>query len=113
MVKTEGQPFFARLISVFHCSVGETEVSLALIHPYDVGIGVRYRRDIDLGLWRVRAKPRSSSEFIFVHTIIRGAALASDPETAGDYFVVDTIDTDMFLRMKAFQANADLPFLGQ
>jgi hypothetical protein len=43
MVKTEGQPFFARLIGVFHCSVGETELSLALIHPYDVGIGVRYR----------------------------------------------------------------------
>jgi hypothetical protein len=106
MVKTEGRPFFARLVGVFCCSVGENELSLALIHPYDAGIGVRRSRDIDLGLWRVRAKPRSSSEFIFAHTIIRGAALASDPETTGDYFVMDTIDADMFLRMKTLQANA-------
>jgi hypothetical protein len=113
MIKTERQPFFARLIYMFHCKVGETELSLALIHPYDVGIGVRRRQDLDLGLWRVRAKPRSSSEFIFVDSIIRGAALASDPETLGDYFVMDTIDTDMFLRMRALQNSSGLRFQRQ
>ncbi|KAG2116194.1 hypothetical protein BD769DRAFT_1629852 [Suillus cothurnatus] len=52
----------------------------------------------------VRAKPRSSSEIIPVRSIIQGAALASNPETDGDYFVIHTLDTDMFLRVKALQA---------
>ncbi|KAG0698765.1 hypothetical protein DFH29DRAFT_877761 [Suillus ampliporus] len=34
-----------------------------------------------------------------------GAALANDPETAGDYFVIHTVDTDMFLQVKALQAQ--------
>ncbi|KAG1756155.1 hypothetical protein EDD22DRAFT_981579 [Suillus occidentalis] len=113
MIKTEHQPFFARLIYMFRCKVGGTELSIALIHPYDVGIGVRRRQDLDLGLWRVRAKPRSSSEFVFVDSIIRGAALASDPEAVNDYFVIDTIDTDIFLRMKALQDSSGLRFRHQ
>ncbi|KAG1837830.1 hypothetical protein F4604DRAFT_1601105 [Suillus subluteus] len=121
MIKTEHQPFFARLIYMFHCKVGGTELSIALIHPYDVGISVRRRQDLDLGLWRVRAKPRSSSEFVFVDSIIRGAtsafltftALASDPEAVNDYFVIDTIDTDIFLRMKALQDSSGLHFRHQ
>lgn len=105
MVKAQDQPFFARLIFLFRCSIGEIVLSFALIHPYDVAIGHRRRQDIDLGLYRVRAKPRASPELISVESIIRGAVLASDPATAGDYFVVDTIDTDIFLRMKSLQAH--------
>ncbi|KAG1826427.1 hypothetical protein EV424DRAFT_1600316 [Suillus variegatus] len=105
MVKAQDQPFFARLIFLFRCSIGEIVLSFALIHPYDVAIGHRRRQDIDLGLYRVRAKPRASLELISVESIIRGAVLASDPATAGDYFVVDTIDTDIFLRMKSLQAH--------
>ncbi|KAG1804217.1 hypothetical protein EV424DRAFT_1544743 [Suillus variegatus] len=63
------------------------------------------RRDNDLGLWRVRAKPHSSSEIISVWSIIRGVALASDPEMPGDYFVIHTVDNDIFLRIKALQAQ--------
>ncbi|KAG1867513.1 hypothetical protein C8R48DRAFT_747364 [Suillus tomentosus] len=86
------------------CSVGETNLSLALIHPYDVGIGVRSKHDADLGLWRVRAKPQSSPKFISVRSIIQGAALASDPGRQGDYFIINTVDADMFLRLKSLQA---------
>ncbi|KAG2757673.1 hypothetical protein P692DRAFT_20842876 [Suillus brevipes Sb2] len=68
IMKTADKPFFARLM-----------------------------RDNDMGLWHVRAKPRISSEIISVQSIIRGAALANDPETDGDYFVIHTVDTDMFL----------------
>ncbi|KAG1863490.1 hypothetical protein C8R48DRAFT_748092 [Suillus tomentosus] len=107
MVKTADKPFFARLVYMFTCSIGGTDFPLALIHPYDVNIaGTRRRRDDDIGLWRVRAKPRSSSEIISVRSIIRGAALANDPETAGDYFVIHTVDTDIFLRVKALQAQS-------
>ncbi|KAG1888363.1 hypothetical protein F4604DRAFT_1877444 [Suillus subluteus] len=52
------------------------------------------------------AKPHSSSEIISVRSIIRGAALTNDPETAGDYFVIHTVDTDIFLRVKALQVQS-------
>jgi hypothetical protein len=107
MVKTADKPFFTRLVYMFTCSIGGTNFPLALIHPYDVNIaGTRRRRDDDIGLWLVRAKHRSSSEIISVRSIIRGAALANDPETAGDYFVIHTVDTDIFLRVKALQAQS-------
>ncbi|KAG1897928.1 uncharacterized protein F5891DRAFT_1241093 [Suillus fuscotomentosus] len=107
IVNTANTPFFAHLVYMFTCLVGGTEFPLALIQPYDVGIAnSRWRRDNDMGLWRVRAKPRSSSEIISVRSIVRGAALARNPETDGDYFVIHTVDTDMFLRVKALQASA-------
>ncbi|KAG1877635.1 hypothetical protein DFJ58DRAFT_645452, partial [Suillus subalutaceus] len=56
IVKTTDNLFFARLMYLFGCSIGDTDFSLALIHPYDAGIGVRRRQDVDLGLWHVRAK---------------------------------------------------------
>ncbi|KAG2155366.1 uncharacterized protein EDB93DRAFT_1239231 [Suillus bovinus] len=104
-LKTQDQPFFACLIYMFCCSIGEIVLSLALIHLYNVAIGHCRRQDIDLGLYRVQAKPCMSSKLISIESIIRGAMLASDPATAGDYFVVDTIDTDIFLQMKSLQAH--------
>ncbi|KAG2039871.1 hypothetical protein BDR03DRAFT_932955 [Suillus americanus] len=83
MVETNNQPFFARLIFIFGCLVGGTNLSLALIHPYDVGIGV--------------SKHWLFPKFISIRSIIQGAALASDPGRLGGYFVIDTIDADMFL----------------
>ncbi|KAG1893170.1 uncharacterized protein F5891DRAFT_1196801 [Suillus fuscotomentosus] len=70
IVKTTGKPFIARLVYLFGCSIGNTHFPLALIHPYDAGIGIHRRWDVDLGLWRVRAKPWSSSEIISVWLII-------------------------------------------
>ncbi|KAG2142988.1 hypothetical protein DEU56DRAFT_870535 [Suillus clintonianus] len=98
MVNTEDRPFFAHLIYLFCCSVGDTVLSLALVHPYNVGIGQRRRRDIELGLYHVRAKPHASPELISV----------DDPSAAGDYFIMDTIDADMFLRMKSFQVHPNI-----
>ncbi|KAG1895997.1 uncharacterized protein F5891DRAFT_1280887 [Suillus fuscotomentosus] len=107
IVNTANTPFFARLVYMFTCLVGSTEFPLALIQPYDVSIANSHqRRDNDMGLWRVRAKPCSSSEIISVWSIVRGAALARNPKTDGDYFVIHTVDTDMFLRVKALQASA-------
>ncbi|KAG2355792.1 hypothetical protein BDR07DRAFT_1453666 [Suillus spraguei] len=94
MVQTDNQPFFAHLIFMFGCSIGETNLSLALIDPYNVGIGVHSKHDTDLGLWRVRARPR---------LIIQGTALASDPGRQGDYFIINMVDADMFLRVKSLQ----------
>ncbi|KAG2034084.1 hypothetical protein BDR03DRAFT_993845 [Suillus americanus] len=106
LVSIADKPFFARFMYMFSCLIGGTDFPLALIYPYDVSIPSSHqRRDNDLGLWRVRAKPRSSSEIISVQSIIQGVALANDPETPGDYFVTHTVDNDIFLRIKALQAQ--------
>ncbi|KAG2128339.1 uncharacterized protein EDB93DRAFT_1096048, partial [Suillus bovinus] len=106
LVNTADKPFFARLVYMFSCSIGGTDFPLALIHPYDVSIpSSRRRRDNDLGLWRVQAKPRLSSEIISVQSIIHGVTLTSNPETPGDYFVIHTVDNDIFLLIKALQAQ--------
>lgn len=34
-----------------------------------------------------------------LESIVCGALLVEDPDIQGDYFVVDTMDGDMFLRM--------------
>ncbi|KAG1785725.1 uncharacterized protein HD556DRAFT_1450479 [Suillus plorans] len=54
--------------------------------------------DQELRLTRLRARPASLSEFITLHSIICGALLIPDFAHDGDYFLVDTVDTDMFLR---------------
>ncbi|KAG1856191.1 hypothetical protein C8R48DRAFT_749169 [Suillus tomentosus] len=84
IMKTTDKPFFTHLMYLFGCSIGDTDLALALIHPYDVGIGVCRRQDVDLGLWC--------------------AVLARDPETDGDHLVIHTIDADMFLCIKSLQA---------
>ncbi|KAG1735756.1 hypothetical protein EDB19DRAFT_1896182 [Suillus lakei] len=98
MVKTVDKPFFTCLVYVFTCLIGGTNFPLPLF--------ILMMQDDDIGLWRVRAKPRSSSKIISVRSIIQGVALANDPEMAGDYFVIHTVDTDIFLRVKALQVQS-------
>ncbi|KAH7927024.1 hypothetical protein BV22DRAFT_1153995 [Leucogyrophana mollusca] len=97
---------FARLIFLFECSIANTTYPTALIHAYNAPIGQRPRKDKDLGLWRIRTRRRADAEFISVKSIIRGAAVAEDKTTPGDFFVIDTIDTDTFLRMKEMRRSA-------
>ncbi|KAG1826384.1 hypothetical protein DFJ58DRAFT_719975 [Suillus subalutaceus] len=87
LVNTADKPFFTCFVYMFSCSISGTNFPLALIHPYDV--------NNELGLWRI----------ISVQSIIWGAALTSDPETPGNYFVIHTVDSDIFLRIKALQAQ--------
>ncbi|KAK7692929.1 hypothetical protein QCA50_004569 [Cerrena zonata] len=101
MVDTGQGHIYAQLLYMFKCTVGDNSYPLALIHPYDAGIpGPRRRKDKDLELRRIRPKPQIESEFISLHSVIRGALVVSDFETNTDYFVVDTLDTDMFLRLR-------------
>jgi hypothetical protein len=83
--------------------VAEKKYRLAFIQPYDEPILPRDRpkKDDDLGLLRVRS--RKSSEFVFVESIVRGALLATDPDVhrKHDRLVIDTVDTDMFLRLRS------------
>jgi hypothetical protein len=59
------------------------------------------RRTKHLGLHQVCAKPRQDSEFIAVQSIgIRAALLTPDSDNPRDFFMVDVVDTDMFLIVK-------------
>ena len=106
MVETNNGPIFAQLLFLFKCMVAEQEHPLALILPFDQPIPSCEcpTKDADLGLYRVRARLRKSAEFIFLDSIIRGALLVDsfDSEHRDESFVIDTIDTDMFLWMRRF-----------
>jgi hypothetical protein len=99
-INTANGYIFAQLIFMFSCEVDRKKYPIALVQPFDAPIPNRSRKDKDLGLCRVRERPCAQSEFVLVSTIVRGALLAEDPENVGDWFVVDLVDTDMFLRLK-------------
>lgn len=91
---------FAQLIFVFIVVVDEHTYPLALVHLMDHKRPSR-RMDKDLSLYRIRAKPRSQAMFIPVRSIVRGALLFPVPAKTNEFFVVDTVDADMYLRVKA------------
>ena len=101
---TENTVILGRLVFCFKCLVGNNMFPLALVHPFDVPTGLRTRKDKDLNLFRVRARPRAQAQFFPVRSFIRGALLVADGPS--DYFVVDTADTDMFLRIKMMHLEA-------
>jgi len=99
VAKTITGPIFARLIFLFTCEVDSISYPVALIQPFDAYTGPARNKDRDLGLYRVRAKPRSQAEFIPAQSIIRGAYVVPTYERPDDYFVSDMIDSDWFLRL--------------
>ncbi|KAK0437439.1 uncharacterized protein EV420DRAFT_1669760 [Desarmillaria tabescens] len=82
---------------------------LALVRPLDEPVGTTTAKlDKDLGFYRVRARKKEKSVFVSVYMIIRGALLVEDfGAKPGDgfkeYLIVDSIDSDMFLRMKSLK----------
>ncbi|KAG1881469.1 hypothetical protein C8R48DRAFT_744221 [Suillus tomentosus] len=95
-VQTTDKIIFSRLLFVFECTLEDTALSLALIHPFDAPTGVRIRKDKHLSIFH--------AEFFSVRSIIRGAFLV--PDGSNNYLVVDTVDTNMFLRVKALHLEA-------
>ncbi|KAG0705638.1 hypothetical protein DFH29DRAFT_980865 [Suillus ampliporus] len=107
IVNTTTGVFFARLLFLFTCVINDTSYPIALVHPYDAPIGRHLQKDKHLKFLRVRSQPReTASEFILAESIIRGVALAPDHTIAGDFFVMDTVDSDIFLRMKQMHLAA-------
>lgn len=100
IVAAEGGSFFAQLLCLFKFQSGNRSHSLALTRTYGRPPGGIRRKDRELGLYRVRVKS-SPYKIIALESIVRGAVLVEDTDNPGDYFVVDTIDGDMFLRMAA------------
>lgn len=83
---------------MFKYTVCDRTFEFALVLPMDSPIGPKRIMDQDLGLTRLRAQALVSSEFIPLQSIIRGALLVPDFGNYRDFFLVDLVDTDMFLR---------------
>ncbi|KAJ7443500.1 hypothetical protein B0H11DRAFT_2091370 [Mycena galericulata] len=100
LVKTTTGNLFVRLVYIFQISLEEKNYPLALVQPLDAPLGRVTKKDRALKLYRVRAKPRQASEFISVHSIVRGAVLVPDSAKRGDFLVMDVLDPDMFFRLR-------------
>lgn len=106
LVKVHGnQCIIVQVLYILRITFREVKHHMALVLPFDVPkLLLNRRRDTDLRLTRLRPRPRASSLFIDTNSIIRGALLAEDPASqAGEYFVVDFIDQDMWARLKSIE----------
>ena len=94
---------FVRLVFLFTCRVGTKTYPLALVQALEKHSPQGPTRGIDkkLSIYRWKIHARSRCEIIPVDSLIRGAVLISDTKYQGDYFVIDTLDADMLLRVKS------------
>ena len=99
LVKTEHGHFFVRLLRLFQVTVGTQSHALAFVESYCRPSGSMRRKDKDLGLYRLRSKT-NKYEIISLESVVCGALIVPDVNNPEESFVVDTVDTDMFLRMK-------------
>ncbi|KAH8985616.1 hypothetical protein EDB86DRAFT_3049177 [Lactarius hatsudake] len=98
ILKTTNGFIFAELLFIFTISVAEHQFPICLVRPFDAAIQPR-SKDIDLRLRRLR--PKSSTEFFFAQSIVRGAPLIPTFDNmSGDHFVMDVVDHngDLFVR---------------
>ncbi|KAG1887716.1 hypothetical protein F4604DRAFT_1877523 [Suillus subluteus] len=105
ILQTEVGVIFTQLLLVFTCTVGNDQYPIVLTLPYDQPVGACPRKDKDFNFWQVKAKPRVSTEFFLVQSIVRGCVLVEDSSRPNEALVIDTLNTDMFLRMKEIRTN--------
>ena len=92
---------FRQLVRLFTCKAGSHDYPLALVQMLGPNTRSTTTRRIDksLSIRRWHMRPRNQCEVIPLNIIVRGALLLEDPEYKGDYFVIDTVDSDMYLRV--------------
>lgn len=73
---------------------------MALIHPHDEPIEKYSEKDADLGFYHVQATSQKKSEFIFLDSMIWGALVIKDYNTENQFFIMNIVDSDMFLHMQ-------------
>ncbi|KAF6755064.1 hypothetical protein DFP72DRAFT_1033140 [Ephemerocybe angulata] len=105
-------PSFGRLGALFTVEhpLLPSPIPLAFVEICDRPIpDVLRKKDRNLGLFRIRTRPRSAYTIIQAATIIRGALLVPvfDEKDAG-YFVFDVADGDIFLRVREMWNTVEL-----
>lgn len=103
IINTMDGLIMGQLVFMFTCEVSKTPYPLALIRPFEPPGSQPTIKDRELGFYRFRAKPRGSCEFFSVQSIVRGVLLVEDKTRYGEYLVLDSVDPDMFLCMKALR----------
>ena len=104
---TADKMVFVRLLFMFTCQISTFGTfKFVLVQPYTLACSGR-RLDRDFQLTRVKALPNTSLMFIPLESIICSAVLVPS-DSANEYFVVDHLDSDMFLWMKALLADQKL-----
>ena len=99
---------FGKLRMVFISQVAKVSYPVALVEVLDIAhnSSARPALDHDLGLCRLRSRRKNDepSRLIPAEWIIRGALIVKDHgcEMGDEYFVVDVVDSDMFLRCKEY-----------
>ncbi|KAI0366900.1 hypothetical protein BV20DRAFT_1093373 [Pilatotrama ljubarskyi] len=96
---------FAQLKLVFIYTFRQAPLPLALVRCLKP---VRSRSAIDRELGLLRLRPHDTTEFIPVESILRGAMVAQDFGTDGHYLAIDTVDGDMFVRLRQHFPGRDL-----
>ena len=104
MLKTMDNFIFARLGFIFTCTVAEKDYAICLAQPLDSPTGQQRSKDKELRLHRLREK--SSMEFFFVGSIVRGAPIVQDFAKPGDYFVVASANREVFVGIPECPRNA-------
>ncbi len=101
---------FGKLKDVFIVEVADKKYPIAFIDAYHVVSGPRTTVDEALGLCRLRMDRQHDHGTMFIHvdSIVRGALLVQDHAVSvyDDYFVIDIIDSDMFLRLVLILASS-------
>ena len=98
---------FVHLVFLFTYQVGSSIHPLALVqalekHPRP-GTTKGIDKKLSIHRWNIHARNRC--EVIPMDHLIRGAVLVPDDKYAGDHLVIDTLDADMFLRVKALHQS--------
>lgn len=99
---TADKTIFVRLIFMWTCHIPAARADsfdFALVLPFTPRAGNSSRTDRELRLHRVKAEPRSNPMIIPVTSIIRGALLAPDSSRKNEFFVIDHLDGDMYIRL--------------
>ena len=96
--RTEEGVIFAKLVYVLACNLAGRRYGITYVQALNALIGIhRQQKDINLSLYRLCVKQISQCKFIPIEAIVCGALVIKNPNKWGKYFVVDIIDTDMFL----------------
>ena len=100
ILNTEDKPIFGQLILVFSITIGKIKYPLTLVQPFDALVEPK-EKDKVAGLYRLQIQQRDKSEIFSVASIICGAVLVKDFDEEDEYLIMDILDSDMFLRIKA------------
>ena len=96
-----------QLVLLFTCRVSLSDYPLALVQLLEQKPRDTETRHIDksLSIHRWHMRPRNQCKVVSLDNIVHGALLVADKKYKGDYFVIDTIDNNMYLQVMMMNSS--------